>query len=114
DIRAKKARPASLGILPLPRELLGYLIRYVLASPDLAVRMRVAGAHQRTAIFEDLRVTNPRDRFELARLIAPGIDDDFDSVSLHRRNRQIVPGRKTYDATNSAFSLRHQNAILID
>ena len=64
-------------------------------DPNLAMRMRIAGAHERAAIFEDLYVTNPGNFFQLQILFGPHLDDFTNFTGRHERNGQVVPGTKT-------------------
>ena len=51
---------------------------HVLGRPDLPVRVRIARAHLRSSIFEDLDMSDVRVCAELLVLLRPGLDDLLD------------------------------------
>ena len=51
---------------------------HVLGRPDLPVRVRIAGPHLRSSIFEDLDMSDVRVCAELLVLFCPGLDDPLD------------------------------------
>ena len=79
--------------------------------PDLPVRVRIAGAHHRAAIFENLHVADPGIRRESRVLFNPGFDDMPNVRRVHARQREIVPRRKTDDAADAAFRRRREKPV---
>src|SRR6185437_14118807 len=65
QVFAKQTAAGAIEIITLAGGLGGRLIGNVVCGPDLAVRMRVAGAHQDAAVFEDLDVADPIERGDL-------------------------------------------------
>src|SRR5713226_6836421 len=92
-----------LALHPL---LPGGNVRQARARPDLAMGMRIARPHHRTAVFEDLQVADGRVGRQLPGLIAPFVHDATDGRRAHRRQSEIVARRKTQNATDSRFGAR--------
>ena len=74
-------------------------------GPNLGVRMGVAGAHDFTAIFEDLDVADPGDGGEGGVFAAPELDDFFDLPRGHAAEGQAVLGGVAEDAADAGFGL---------
>ena len=68
------------------------LIGDVACRPDLAMRMRVAGAHHGASVLKDLNVMDPFDRRDFFGFIRPGIDDAANIRALHLGQREAVIG----------------------
>jgi hypothetical protein len=66
--------------------------------------MRVARAHHRTAILEDLHIPDEGQRSQFFILLRPYIDDSRNCRDIHLRQRQVVARRKANDATDAAFA----------
>ena len=95
--------------------------RFILASrkiwkrgvrPDLAMRMRIARAHEFAAVLEDLHVTDPRNLRERRALLGPGVHHAAQFARVHSRNGEIVAGRKAQDTANAAIGLGNEQTIL--
>jgi hypothetical protein len=52
-------------------------------GPDLAVRVRIARAHHRPAVFEDLHMLNARVIAKFPKLISPSANDFLDRGHRH-------------------------------
>ena len=82
-------------VLELAVEFLADLIRNRLVRPDLAVRMRIARAHDLAAVLEDLYVVDVVKRTQSLGFFAPGVDHRPDFLPAHPSERQIMPRRET-------------------
>lgn len=91
----------------------GWKIRQRGVGPDLAMRVRVAGAHQFTAIFENLHVANPGNFCERRILLGPRVNYAAQFTNAHVRNGKIVPRRKAQDAADASIGSRHEQTALI-
>src|SRR5579863_2935011 len=78
--------------------------------PDLAMRMRIAGAHHRTPVFEDLDVVNVFQAAEFSVLPDPCMDDWLDLLWRHRCQGQVVSRREADDPTGSGLALRNNQS----
>src|SRR6516164_2717364 len=78
------------------------------------MRMRVAGAHHRAPIFENLHIPDPRLRLEIDRLLAPGFYNALDCAAIHLRQRQIVARRKADYAADPTLALRNEEAVIVE
>src|SRR5271168_4768987 len=65
EVAAQQARPAARAEFFLSLLLARRQIGQFRGGPDLAMRMRIAGAHQLAAVFEYLDVPNARFRAQL-------------------------------------------------
>ena len=86
----QEAAAGALGVTTLGGVLPSRLDRQRSAGPDLAVRMRVRGAHRRAAILEDLHPAVGGT--ELVGLLGPDVDDPPDLGGVHDREIEIVAG----------------------
>src|SRR5437870_12792419 len=71
QIIAKQTTSMFLEIVLLRRKLARRRLRYRTGGPNLAMRMRIAGAHHIAAIFKNLYVTDTRHSAELRELRGP-------------------------------------------
>src|SRR5207237_9822888 len=82
-------------------------------GPNLAMGMRIARSHHCAPVFEDLDMTNPRDRTEFAVLLCPDVNHPTDFFHLHSRNSQIMSRRRAKHATGPALAAgKHRTALL--
>lgn len=81
--------------------------------PDLTMRVRVAGAHQFAAVFEDLDVMDPGDLREHGELPDPGIDDTAQCKRAHSRDGEIVARREAQDAADATIGLCYKQIPLL-
>ncbi len=107
EVLAKQA-----GVIRLPVQLERFLfacwfVRQCGVGPNLAMRMRIAGAHHDAAVLEDLNVIHPGDAAQLLVLLRPYVYNVAHFARGHARNREIVSRRKTYDAADAALSAGH-------
>jgi hypothetical protein len=66
--------------------------------------MRIAAPHHCAAILEDLDSAHSSLGSEVGRFFAPRINDSSNLGDAHASQRQIVPWRKTNDATLAWFA----------
>ena len=90
-------------VVGLLRRLQLRLHRKRVPGPDLAVRVRVAGAHRRTAVLEDLHPAVAL--AELGGLVGPDVDHVPDRGLVHARQGHVVTGREAHDAAGATGSL---------
>lgn len=81
--------------------------------PDLAMRMRTAGAHHRATVLEDLHVMDVGLSAQLLKLLGPGSHNQNNVLRFHRGQRQIVPGRKAHYAAAPGFRLGNNQALVL-
>lgn len=65
--------------------------------------MRIAGAHHRAAVFENLNVVNIFEAAQLSELFYPCVDDRLNFLQSHGCQGQIVTWRETNYAANPGF-----------
>src|SRR5262249_23054644 len=87
--------------------------RHRSVSPNLAMRMRIASAHDGAAILEDLYVAHPIDLLQLRELLAPHANHFADFLERHARNGEVMPRRKADDAADALLGVSHQQAGLV-
>ena len=95
----------------LPGQLPGRLVGDPFVGPDLSVRVRVAGAHHRAAVLEDLDVADPRLPAELQVLLGPGVDDPADLRAGHRTHGHVVAGREADDPAQATLGFGDQEGV---
>src|SRR4051794_27112791 len=83
QIIAKQTTSMFPGVALLPRKFARRRLWYRTRRPDLAMRMRIAGAHHLAAILKNLYVTDARHRAEFRELRGPSADHLFDRRQLH-------------------------------
>src|ERR1700678_1351391 len=76
--------------------------------------MRIAGAHQRAAIFKWQNVIDPRKRAELRVLFGESVDYGAKSLYVHTRHTQIMLRRKTDDAADAGFAASDEQFLYFD
>jgi hypothetical protein len=76
--------------------------------------MRIAGPHHGAAVFEYLYVVDVFEPGQFPKLFDPGLDNEFDLIPRHRRQREIVTRRKANHAANSRFSFGDQQAFVVN
>src|SRR3954464_12386599 len=104
----------SLGVMHRLRLLFAlHLFWDGAVSPNLSVRMWIAGAHHRAAVFEDLDVMDVRARAQFAILLGPEVHDSSDLLLRHLRQRQVMSRRKTQDAANAGLGLGDAERTLV-
>ena len=84
----------------------GRLVRHMLRCPYLTMRVRIAGAHHRAAVLEDLHIVEFRLAAELGVLLDPGIDDEADGGEFHARDGEAVVGMEAEDAAPASLLFR--------
>ena len=75
----------------------------MLARPDLAVRVRVAGAHHGALVLKNLHVVDEILPAQFAGLIGPGANDFFDFGLREFGQSQIVARRETHDTAEAGL-----------
>ena len=95
QIFAEQALLVRLLVIALRRLFLRWLIGNGTGSPNLTVRMRIAGAHHGAAVLENLYVVDEVAASEIGELLAPHFDDCDDFFLVHARKGQIVAGEKS-------------------
>lgn len=103
-----------LQVIALRSLFLGWFIGKGTGSPNLTVRMRIAGAHHGAAVLENLYVVDEVAASEIGELLPPHFDDCDDFFLVHARQGQIVAGRKASDAAEAWFRLRNNQLVLLD
>src|SRR5580765_585211 len=83
-------------------------------GPNLAMGMRIAGAHHGAAVFEDLHMLDPGARPQIVELIDPQIDHGPEFAQAHARDGEVVARRKTSDAADSALRTGDQQIVVVD
>ena len=106
EIVAEQTASMVLAVFEQRGRLLGRLVGDVLRRPDLPVRMRVAGAHHRAPVLEDLDVVDLVHPAEVAVLGGPGVDDAADVGDLHAGEGETVVGMETQHTAEAPFALR--------
>src|SRR5579862_1690547 len=96
-VRAQQAFVACGPIGAQAQRFFEELVGDVELRPNLSVRVRVARAHHRTAVFENRYGVDVRNAGELRVLIGPAIDDAGDGLLRQRGQMQIVARRVTDD-----------------
>ncbi len=92
----------------------GGLIGNVFGCPDLAVRMRIAGAHHGAAVLEDLDVLDFGARSEFSCLCRPHFYDTTNCRKLHGCEGEVVAGIETEDTADATLGLRAQETRTFD
>jgi hypothetical protein len=64
--------------------------------------VRVAAAHERALVLEDLHVADEVEGAETRRLVGPGVDHGPDAGDVHIGERQVVARREAEDAADAA------------
>src|SRR5919106_5273059 len=82
-------------------KLFGGLVRDILSSPNLAVRMWIGTAHHRAFVFKNLHILNKILRAELHSLVCPCADNVFDGALIELGQSQIMTRGETNDTANS-------------
>ena len=77
------------------------------------MRVRVAGAHQFAAVFEDLHVADPGDLRKRSVLLDPSVNDAPQFLSVHSRNGEIVARSETQYSADAAVGLGDEQTILL-
>src|SRR5690348_3928156 len=111
QVIAQQASSVAGAVLQQGLRFAGGYVRDAFGSPNLAMRMRIAGAHQGAAVLEHLDVTNPAARFELRILLREGIQGVAQFGVVHSRYGEIVARRKAYDAADAALALGLQQTV---
>ncbi len=75
--------------------------------------MRIARAHHRAAILENLHVLNLGPRPQFHELVHPRVHHLAQVGGLHIGDRQIVARRKAHHAANARLRFRHQQSIFL-
>ena len=83
------------------------------AGPDLAMRMRIAGAHHLAAILEDLHVADVGQAAQVGVLRGPHVHHQREIRHAHARHGQIVPRRKAAHAADARLAGGDQQAVAI-
>ena len=102
------------SIIGLGLEFGSGIIRNRLVSPDLTVRMRIAGAHHLSPILEDLNVVDPIDCAEFPVLVGPNTYDPRYVIKFHIGNCEIVTRGEADYSTDPLFCLGSNNPAGID
>src|SRR5439155_24585244 len=95
---AAQLAPGELGGL-----LLGDFAGQRVAGPDLAVWVRVAGAHHGPAVFEDLDIVDGRLRAEFRVLVYPDVHHCAQASRFHGGEGEVVARGETDHAANAGF-----------
>ncbi len=113
QIFAEQALLVRLQVIALRSLFLRWLIGKGTGSPNLTVRMRIAGAHHGATVLENLNVVDEVAASEIGELLAPHFDDCDDFFLVHPGQGQIVAGRKASDAADAWFRLRNDHLALL-
>ena len=82
-------------------------------GPDLAMRVRVAAAHHRALVLEDLHVRDPRLLAEARDFVRPGVHHGPDLAVAHARQREVVPRREAEHAADPGLGLAAQERLAV-
>src|SRR3954469_24936570 len=107
QIIAKQTTSMFPGVALLCRKFARRRLRYRTGGPNLAMRMRVAGAHHFATILKNLYVTDARHRAQFRELRGPSANDFFNSWLLHAGKRQIMTRRKTHHPADSRLTFSY-------
>src|ERR1700730_675306 len=113
QIVAKQARFLRFPIRPERSQLLFRQNRHRCVRPNLAVRMRIARSHQRTAVLKNLHVAHPIDPSQAPELLSPHENHVTNLSERHPWNRQIMSRRKTDHPANPLLRARHEQTAFI-
>src|ERR1700758_2539316 len=113
QVAAKQARAMLLVVFALSELLALGKIGQLGIRPNLAVRMRIAGAHNLTPVFENLHMANPGNGTEFAVLFRPDLNHAADFLHFHSRDGQVMAWRETNYATDSSLRATDDQAVLI-
>ena len=102
------------AIVGLRGELLGGLVGEAPARPDLAVRMRIAGAHRGAAVLEDLHRVDVVHGAERQVLLAPRSDDMPEVFDGEARHGEVVARRIADHPADAGFRLGDDQPAAID
>src|SRR5712691_4270555 len=83
------------------------LVGQVGIGPDLAMRMRITGAHHRSAILKDLYVVDPRNVAQFVVLLDPNIHNTADLLETHAGNREVMARIETNHAADATLRVGH-------
>src|ERR1700722_7988006 len=111
EVGTQKHRVLLRKVRLLTREFRHNLIGDRLAGPDLTVRMRIACAHHRTTILEDLHVADVVARTQLNGLFDPRIHHRTNLLHRHLRQREVMTRRKTDHPAGSALALGDKESL---
>src|ERR1700687_314605 len=101
------------GVVGLANQFFGGDIWNRVGGPDLAVRMRIAGAHHRTAVFEDLHVIDLGYLSQLLELDGPGMNHILDVLRCHGGEGKVVARQEAdYPAKAGLTFGDQQSAVL--
>src|ERR1022692_4871241 len=103
-----------LRVSPLRSEFLGGRLRNRRGRPDLAMRMRIAGAHHGAAVFEDLYVVDVFQAGQFPKLSDPCVDDQLNLIPRHRGQGEIVTWGKANHTANPRLGFGDQQAHAVD
>src|ERR1035437_4026110 len=92
DVVEEKSITRRFEVAPLGGVFSDRFPRQGLAGPDLAVRMRIGGAHRGAVVLEDLDPAKPA--AELRRLRRPEVYDTTHILAAHAGQSHIVAGRE--------------------
>ena len=105
EVVAEQAGVVLLVVRLLRGELAEGLVGDVFGGPDLAVGVRVAGAHHGAAVLEDLDVVDVGQIAEGGGFEGPGVDDGGDVGDGHAGEGEGVVGVEAEDAATAALGL---------
>ena len=80
-------------------------------GPNLAVGMRIAAAHGRALVLEDLHVPDTSGVCQAVHLVGPRLDDGPDRPGVHLRQREVVPRREAHDPTAARLGLCDEQLV---
>src|SRR6201996_8476055 len=75
----------------------------MLCRPDLSMWVRVAGAHHRATVFEDLHVVNVVTYTQFEFLGCPDVHDVANRLDSHRRECEVMARIEAEDTTHAAL-----------
>jgi len=108
QVVAQQAMAGAGEMLALGRDLGDRLVGNKAAGPDLAVGMRIAGAHHRAAVLEDLHVLDPVQAGHILVLLRPCIHHAANLRLGHAGQGQAVVGMEADHLAQSARRLCNQ------
>ena len=103
EVVAEQAGVVLVVVGLLGGEFAERLVGDVLGGPDLAVGVRVGGAHHGAAVLEDLDVVDPGEVAEGGGFVGPGVDDAGDVGDGHAGEGEGVVGVEAEDAAEATL-----------
>ena len=113
-VLAQQTTGSRLAPRQLRYLLLDHFVGKRMARPDLAVRMRIAGAHHGAAIFEDLYVVDGRVGAEFSILLDPRVHNLAQVGQLHTGDSQVMARRETYYPADARLGFGDEEPLALE